>query len=100
MPSRDFQKARKVGLAQQQADILCRSKLRKEREICLVVHDPSDNTRALLQSGCVDFAISQDFYRQGYLPLNCLRELLHLGKEPERDQINTYISVIYSQNMD
>jgi len=72
----------------------------KEKEICLVVHDLSDNTRALLQSGCVDFTISQDFYRQGYLPLKCLRELLHLGKKPEKDQTNTYISVICSQNMD
>lgn len=72
----------------------------KEREVRLVVHDLSDNTRLLLQNGCVDFAISQDFYRQGYLPLKCLRELLHLGREPERDQINTYISVICSQNMD
>lgn len=72
----------------------------KERDICLVVHDLSDNTRTLLQSGCVDFTISQDFFRQGYLPLKCLRELLHLGKEPEKDQTNTYISVICSQNMD
>lgn len=72
----------------------------RETDICLVVHDLSDNTRALLQSGCVDFAISQDFYRQGYLPLKCLRELLHLGREPEKDQTNTYISVICSQNMD
>lgn len=72
----------------------------KEQEIRLVVHDLSDNTRTLLQSGCVDFAISQDFYRQGYLPLKCLRELIHLGKEPERDQTNTYISVICSENMD
>lgn len=72
----------------------------KEHEICLVVHDLSDNTRTLLQSGCVDFTISQDFYRQGYLPLKCLRELLHLGVEPEADQTNTYISVICSQNMD
>lgn len=72
----------------------------KEKDIRLVVHDLSDNTRALLQSGCVDFTISQDFYRQGYLPLKCLRELLHLGREPEKDQTNTYISVICSQNMD
>lgn len=72
----------------------------KEKEVRLVVHDLSHNTRALLQSGCVDFTISQDFYRQGYLPLKCLWELIHLGKQPEIDQTNTYISVICSQNMD
>ncbi len=65
----------------------------------VVVHDLSENTRALLQSGGVDFAISQNFFRQGYLPLKFLRELLQLGHTPDPDQTNTSISVICSQNM-
>lgn len=72
----------------------------KKGAVRLVVHDLSESTRALLQSGCVDFTISQDFYRQGYLPLKCLRELLHLGRQPEIYQTGTRISVICSQNMD
>lgn len=73
---------------------------RKKDAIFLVVHDLSESTRSLLQSGYVNFTISQDFYRQGYLPLKCLRELLHLGRQPEMIQTNTRISVICSQNMD
>ncbi len=72
----------------------------KTGEVRVVVHDLSENTRALLESGGVDFAISQNFFRQGYLPLKLLRELLHLGKQPETDQTNTSISIICSQNMD
>lgn len=72
----------------------------KKGKVRLVVHDLSESTRQLLESGHIDFTISQDFYRQGYLPLKCLRELLHLGRQPEIYQTNTRISVICSQNMD
>ena len=72
----------------------------KTGEVRVVVHDLSENTRALLESGGGDCAISQNFFRQGYLPLKLLRELLHLGKQPETDQTNTSISIICSQNMD
>ena len=72
----------------------------KARSVVLVVHDLWDGTRKLLQTGCVDFTISQDFYRQGYLPLKCLRELIHLGKQPEEIQINDRMAVICSQNAD
>lgn len=68
--------------------------------IRVVVHDLSESTRALLQSGGVDFVITQNFFRQGYLPLKLLRELLQLGKTPAPDQTGTSISVICSQNMD
>lgn len=72
---------------------------RKDR-VRLVVHDLWDGTRKLLRSGCVDFTISQDFYRQGYLPLKCLRELIHLGRKPDPDQTNVPMSVICAENMD
>lgn len=66
----------------------------------VVVHDLSEQTRALLADGAVDFTISQDFFRQGYLPLKLLRELIQLGQVPEPDQTATRISVICSQNID
>lgn len=52
----------------------------KTGKVRVVVHDMSDGTRMLLQSGRIDFTISQDFCRQGYLPLKCLRERIHLRK--------------------
>ncbi|MCI8856766.1 MAG: substrate-binding domain-containing protein [Clostridiaceae bacterium] len=73
---------------------------KRKGRVRVIVHDLSENTRALLTSGGVDFAISQNFFRQGYLPLKFLRELLQLGKQPEPDQTNTSISVICSQNME
>lgn len=72
----------------------------KKGEVRVIVHDLSDNTRELLRSGGVDFTISQNFFRQGYLPLKCLRELLQLGQQPDADQTNTSISVLCSQNID
>lgn len=72
----------------------------KTGKIRLVVHDMSESTRMLLQSGRIDFTISQDFHRQGYLPMKCLRELLHLGTRPDADLTNVPITVICSQNMD
>lgn len=72
----------------------------KKGQVRVVVHDLSEQTRALLAGGGVDFTISQDFFRQGCLPLKLLRELLHLGRIPEPDQTATSISVICSQNTD
>lgn len=72
----------------------------KRGQVRVVVHDLSEQTRTLLANGGVDFTISQDFFRQGRLPLLLLRELLHLGRVPEPDQTATSISVICSQNMD
>lgn len=69
-------------------------------KVRLVVHDMSDSTRMLLQCERIDLAISADFSRQGYLPLKCLRELIHLRKRPEADLTNAPISVICSQNID
>lgn len=72
----------------------------KTGKVRVVVHDMSDSTRMLLQSGRIDFTISQDFCRQGYLPLKCLRERIHLRKRPEADLTDAPISVICSQNID
>ena len=68
--------------------------------IRVVAHDLSARTKLLLQEGSLDFTITQDMYRQGYLPLMLLRDLLHKGVRPQEDQIGTSISIICSQNID
>lgn len=68
--------------------------------IHVIAHDVSARTKLLLQEGSLDFTITQDMVRQGYLPLILLRELLHKGKAPQEDQISTSISIICSQNID
>ena len=47
----------------------------------------------------VDLAISQDIYRQGYLPLVLLRELLQKGKQPEPDTARPNISIYCAENV-
>ena len=68
--------------------------------IHVVAHDVSARTKLLLQEGSLDFTITQDMVRQGYLPLILLRELLHKGVQPQEDQLSTRISIICSQNID
>lgn len=72
----------------------------KTDSIRVVAHDLSARTKQLLQEGSLDFTITQDMYRQGYLPLMLLRDLLHKGVHPQEDQIGTSISIICSQNID
>ena len=66
----------------------------------VIAHDVSARTKLLLQEGSLDFTITQDMVRQGYLPLILLRELLHKGNRPQEDQLSTRISIICSQNID
>lgn len=74
--------------------------LGKKDDLRIVCHDISESTKRLLQEGSIDFTISQDIFRQGYLPLILLREYLQKGKLPELTSTNTHISIICSQNMD
>lgn len=67
----------------------------KAEKVRLIVHDLPKSTWDLLLNGYVDFTISQDFSRQGYLPLICLRELLQLGQHPEADLIEHTFVVSY-----
>lgn len=67
--------------------------------IHVICHDISESTKRLLRSGDVDLAISQDIYRQGYLPLILLRELLQKGKAPVVDQPGSNISIFCAENL-
>lgn len=69
-------------------------------KVHVIAHDVSARTKLLLQEGSLDFTITQDMVRQGYLPLILLRELLHKGVQPQEDQLSTRISIICSQNID
>ncbi len=71
----------------------------KKEKLRIICHDVSESTKRLLADGSIDFTISQDIFRQGYLPLILLRELLQKNKLPDFDQANTNISIICSQNM-
>lgn len=67
--------------------------------IRIICHDVAESTKLLLKDGSVDFAITQDLFQQGCLPLILLREYLQKGKMPDSSGINTAISIICSQNI-
>lgn len=65
----------------------------------IITHDVTDTTRALLQTDCIDFTISQDIFRQGYLPLVLLRDFLQKGRAPAPDGIVTQIGIFGKENL-
>lgn len=71
----------------------------KKGKIRVICHDVNESTGLLLKSGSIDFTITQDLFRQGYLPLVFLRELLQKGRRPGSG-IHSGISIICSQNLD
>lgn len=72
----------------------------KTGKLRIIVHDEDDTTKLYLREGLVDFTISQDLYRQGYLPLVLLQELLQKGKQPALNQTNAMISIICRENLE
>lgn len=66
----------------------------------IITHDVSESTRLLLKSGDIDLTISQDMFRQGYDPLNLLRDALQKGRAPTPPQASTNINVICAENLD
>ncbi len=68
-------------------------------KVRVISHDVTKDTKALLKKGEVDLTISQDIYRQGYLPLILLRDLLRKGKQPVCEDNNTAISIICAENV-
>ena len=71
----------------------------KKGRIRIICHDVTESTRLLLKDGSIDFTITQDIFRQGYLPLVFLRERLQKGKKPGSG-VHSAISIICSQNME
>ncbi len=71
----------------------------KKGEIRIICHDLAQSTKLLLENGSVDFTITQNIYRQGYLPLIFLREYLQKKKMPSDEESQSQISIICSQNL-
>lgn len=65
----------------------------------VVGHDVSETTAKFLREGAVDFALEQDLYLQGYMPLTILGDLLMAGKKPEREIAYTRIHVACAENI-
>lgn len=73
--------------------------MNKKGRIRIICHDVTESTRLLLKDGSIDFTITQDIFRQGYLPLVFLRELLQKGRKPGLG-LHSAISIVCSQNME
>ncbi len=71
----------------------------KKGDIRIICHDLAQSTKLLLEDGSIDFTITQNIYRQGYLPLIFLREYLQKNKLPSKDESRPQISIICSQNL-
>lgn len=68
-------------------------------QIHVVSHDLTDSTKRLLQSGEIDFAITQNIYQQGYRPLIVLREYLQKQVVPQSEAHRLSIEIICAENM-
>lgn len=70
-----------------------------EKKVKVICHDIAANTKLLLEDGSIDFTITQNIYRQGYLPIIYLKEYLKNQTLPDSENINPHISIICSQNI-
>ncbi len=68
----------------------------KVRVIC---HDLAKSTKFLLKDGSIDFTITHNLFRQGYLPLILLRDYLIKNQLPDPEKSQPQISIICSQNI-
>lgn len=67
--------------------------------IRVVCHDLSETTTRLLRCGSVDFVIEQDLFRQGFLPMSMLANLLMAGKKPEQEIEYARIQIVCAENI-
>lgn len=66
----------------------------------VVCHDFVPGTVELLKEGIIDFAIGQDPYHQGYLPVKILFEYLLTDKRPDEEFIETNVDIRTEDNID
>lgn len=71
----------------------------KKGEVRVICHDLAQSTKLLLEDGSIDFTITQNLYRQGYLPLIFLREYIQKNRLPAENESQPEISIICSQNI-
>ena len=67
----------------------------------VICHDISEQTVKYLQSGAIDFSISQDIHEQGYLPLIMLRNYLQKNISPSEYDIKSFqsMNVVCAENL-
>ena len=73
--------------------------LNRAGEVRVVCHDLYDATVRLLREGLVDFAIEQNMYRQGFMPVSILTNFLIAGKKPEQEIELTRIHIACAENI-
>lgn len=69
-----------------------------EHKIKVVTFDYTPTTIELMKSGVIDFAIGQDPYNEGYLPLKILSEYLVKKIQPKFKEINTAVTINTSES--
>lgn len=68
-------------------------------KIHIICHDLTNETKHLLKSGNIDFALAQNIYKQGYRPLIILKEFLQKNIKPDMSLEKTPIEIICSENL-
>lgn len=71
----------------------------RKGSVHVVCHDMSEQTKMFLKNGDIDFSISQDLYRQGYLPLIYLREYIQKNKPIPASDTASGIALLCSENL-
>ena len=71
----------------------------RKGSVRVICHDFSQSTKLLLKDGSIDFTITHDLFRQGYLPLILLRGYLMKNQLPDPRESQPQISIICSQNI-
>ena len=67
--------------------------------IHIISHDLTESTRRLLEMGEIDFAISQDIFRQIYQSLEILQQCVQKDIMPSNDIVYPSINVYCSENL-
>ena len=62
-----------------------------------VCHDVPADTLGYLKEGSLDFTIEQNIFRQGYKPIQLLRDHILYGKEIYNDNIKPFYNIISSE---
>lgn len=65
--------------------------------IASICHDIPPQTLEFLRSGDIDLTIEQNIYRQGYKPLQMLREHLLNGVEIRDEEVRTFYNILSSE---
>ena len=83
--------------AEARADARSRKSGSKTPRLISICHDIPPATLDYLRSGDIDLTIEQNIYRQGYKPLQMLRDHLLNGDEIRNEEVRTFYNVLTSE---